>query len=267
MVETPVGVGDPRQRATHTPAPFANTPGSSPSDMAEPADDAFGNSFLMRASSVIYQAAALGVGALPLIVPAAVGLVVLDGASAWSLVTMALIWTFALTALPAVVYAVTWPGWTTDPSARRRMAALWRGWAGAIAQFGPIALGAVVLLLGLTGSAAGAGSGLRLAIVVFLAVLGLYVGRAGTIVALFSFKTSDLLVLTLVMMLRDASGTLFLAAIGAAGLLIAFHAPVFLMVAWVPLCALAAPATRGQRRILTEQFTVQGAGSTTPAET
>ncbi len=180
---------------------------------------------------------------------------ILDGASAWSLLTMALTWTIALTALPAVVYAVTRPGWTYDPSARRRIAALWRGWGGSLRQFGPMAGLAVVLVLGLMGSASGITGGMRGLLLVFLAALGLGLGRVGAIAGLFDFRTADLLVLTVVMTVRDAAGTLLLAGIGATGLAIALNAPVALMLAWVPLCALVAPATRGQRRILIEQFT------------
>ncbi|SDN31568.1 hypothetical protein [Actinomyces ruminicola] len=242
------------QWGARTITPSASSSGDDDGVQA-PAPDVYADSLLVRTSAIIYQAAALGVGSLPLVMPAAAGMFILDGTSAWSLLVLALTWALALTALPAVVYAVTRPGWTYDPSARRRVAALWRGWAGSIAQFGPIAALVVMLALGLAGSAAGISGGMRGALLSFLAVLGLAAGRAGTIVGLFSFKTADLLVLTAVMTIRDAAGTLFLAGIGAAGLLIALHAPATLMLAWVPLCALTAPATRGQRRILTEQFT------------
>ncbi|MDO4900819.1 hypothetical protein [Actinomyces sp.] len=230
-----------------------------------PAPDAYADSLLVRVSSVVYQAAALAIGATPLIAPAAVGMLLLDGASAWSLLVLTLVWALALTALPAVVYAVTRPGWTFDPSARYRISALWRGWRGAVAQFGPIAVLAVALTVGLAGSTAGLGGGPRAAVLTLLAVVGLGVGRVGAIIALFSFRSADLFVLTAVMTIRDAVGTLFLAGIGAAGMLIALHAPAVLMLAWVPLCALVAPATRGQRRTLTEQFTRPAAPTSTEA--
>jgi len=255
MADRHPGAGTP-SRGARTVAPSAAPSGGVDADgRSAPAPDAYADSLLVRASSVIYQAVALAIGALPLVAPAAIGMLVLDGAAAWSLLATAFTWALALTALPAVVYAVTRPGWTDDPSARRRIAALWRGWRGAIGQFGPIAALAVMLAIGLAGSAGGVAGGLRLALLAFLAVVGLGVGRVGAIIALFNFKSSDLLVLTAVMSVRDAAGTLLLAGIGAAGLLLALHAPAALVLAWVPLCALAAPATRGQRRILTAQFT------------
>ncbi|RAX24392.1 MULTISPECIES: hypothetical protein [unclassified Actinomyces] len=250
MADRHPGAGTPSRGARTRPSSGLVATGEG-SDVP---DDPF-DSPLVRISSVVYQAAALGVGSLPLAIPAAVGMLTLDGSSVWSLLVLVLTWVLALTALPAVVYAVTRPGWTYDPSARRRIAALWRGWAGSIAQFGPLAALAVVLAVGLAGSAAGVGGGLRVPVLIVLASAGLGVGRAGTIIALFNFKMSDVLVLTAVMTVRDAAGTLLLAGIGAAGLLIALHVPALLMLAWVPLCALAAPATSGQRRILTEQFT------------
>ncbi|PHP52814.1 hypothetical protein [Actinomyces ruminis] len=253
MADRYPSAGAPRWGARTTP-PTASPSGDDDAVQA-PAPDVYADSLLVRTSAIIYQAAALGVGSLPLVIPAAASMFILDGTSAWSLLVLASTWALALTALPAVVYAVTRPGWTYDPSARRRIAALWRGWTGSIAQFGPIAAFVVMLVLGLAGSAAGITGGMRGALLSFLAVLGLVVGRAGTIVGLFNFKTADLLVLTAVMTIRDAAGTLLLAGIGAAGLLIALHAPATLMLFWVPLCALTAPATRGQRRILTEQFT------------
>ena len=146
-------------------------------------------------------------------------------------------------------------GWTAEPAALRRAGALWRGWRGSVLQYAPLAFLAVALVMGLTMSAGGVIGGARLALLAVLALTMLLVARAGTICALFSFATQDLLVLSAVMSVRDASGTLFLTALGAIGLYVLLTWPAMLMLAWVPLCLLAAPATRGARRVLTEQFT------------
>ncbi|MCL3777163.1 MULTISPECIES: hypothetical protein [unclassified Actinomyces] len=213
------------------------------------------NSIIYRWSCLVYQAAALVLAVVPLLAPAELALLFLDGASAWSLVLIALSTTLAFTTLPALVYAVTRPGWMDEPAALRRARALWRGWAGSVVQFGPLAFLAVALVMGLTMSADGVVGGWRLALISALAVVLLLLARAGTICALFSFGTQDLVVLSAVMSLRDPSGTLFLSALGAAGLYVLLTWPAMLMLAWVPLCLLTAPATRRAREILTDQFT------------
>lgn len=220
---------------------------------------------MYRWSSLVYQAVALFIGALPLLLPAAVAALTLDLGAAWSLVLVAVTVALAVTTLPAIVYAVTRPGWTATPSARFRMGAFWRGWRGSVRQFGPLAVLAVAFVLGIVLSSSDAAGVVRVLVIGGLATVCLVTTRAGTICGLFSFRTPDLLVLTLVMTVRDAAGTLFLAAVGAIGLLVAVSWPVYLLLAWVPLCALCAPATRGARQILEKQFTIDDGSRGNPA--
>lgn len=210
---------------------------------------------LYRACSLIYQGMGLVVATLPLLLPALIPVIALDGSGAWSLVIVAVTTTLALTSLPALMYAVTRPGWTDEPAAFRRMCALWRGWATSVRQFGPLAFLVVACVLGMSLRTENVSGGLWYASVTLVVILGLLIGRLATICALFSFTTRDLILLSIVMSVRDWAGTLFLAALGAVGLGAVLMSPALLTLLWIPLCVLAVPATRRGRQILLEQFT------------